>query len=141
MSDIELPVKRGTFIEFRSGLINICPVGRSCTQAERDQFALYDAEHGIREKFREQLVKKFDHLGLRFVIGGQISIDAFPEGWDKRYCLQFVEGDGYNQIHFFGDKTSEGGNDFEIFADPRVIGHTVTDPEDTMRQVAKVLNI
>ena len=33
---------RGTFVEFRKGLINICPVGRSCTQAERDQFAVYD---------------------------------------------------------------------------------------------------
>ena len=33
---------RGVFIEFRSGLINVCPVGRSCTQAERDQFSEYD---------------------------------------------------------------------------------------------------
>ena len=33
---------RGTFIEFRSGMINICPVGRSCSQAERDQFYEYD---------------------------------------------------------------------------------------------------
>ena len=29
MSKLELPVKRGTFIEFRNGLINICPPGRS----------------------------------------------------------------------------------------------------------------
>ena len=33
---------RGTFIEFRTGLINVCPVGRSCTQAERVQFNEYD---------------------------------------------------------------------------------------------------
>ena len=37
------PYFRGTFIEFRKGLINVCPIGRSCTQAERDQFAAYDA--------------------------------------------------------------------------------------------------
>lgn len=141
MSGLELPVKRGTFIEFRSGLINLCPVGRSCSQEERDQFALYDAEHGVRDKFREALMQEFSNLGLRFVIGGQISIDVFPDGWDKRYCLQFVEQDGYEKIHFFGDKTSPGGNDFEIFSDPRVVGHTVTDPEDTMRQVAEVLNM
>lgn len=42
MSDLKLPVKRGTFIEFRNGLINVCPVGRSCSQAERDQFGEYD---------------------------------------------------------------------------------------------------
>ena len=33
---------RGTFIEFRNGLINVCPVGRSCTQEERIQFNEYD---------------------------------------------------------------------------------------------------
>ena len=47
-------------------------------------------------------------------IGGQISFDVFPKGWDKTYCLQFVEGEGYDEIHFFGDKTYEGGNDFEV---------------------------
>lgn len=42
MSKLELPVKRGTFIEFRNGMINICPVGRSCSQEERNQFSEYD---------------------------------------------------------------------------------------------------
>ena len=37
--------------------------------------------------------------------GGQISFDVFPEGWDKRYCLDIVGKDSYNTIHFFGDKT------------------------------------
>ena len=39
---------RGTFVEFRSGLINICPVGRSCTQAERDAFWVYDKVRASR---------------------------------------------------------------------------------------------
>ncbi|CAH8609063.1 unnamed protein product [Schistosoma margrebowiei] len=43
MSNIWLPRKRGNFIEFRNGLINVCPVGRSCSQKERDEFAEYDA--------------------------------------------------------------------------------------------------
>jgi len=42
MSKLTLPVKRGTFIEFRNGMINVCPVGRSCSQAERIQFFNYD---------------------------------------------------------------------------------------------------
>jgi hypothetical protein len=33
---------RGTFIEFRSSMINICPVGRSCSQKEREEFSAYD---------------------------------------------------------------------------------------------------
>lgn len=39
------------------------------------------------------------------VLGGQISFDVFPDGWDKRYCLGIVANDGYKTIYFFGDKT------------------------------------
>ncbi|XP_066292203.1 phosphomannomutase 2-like [Branchiostoma lanceolatum] len=138
MSKLTLPVKRGTFIEFRSGLINVCPVGRSCSQEERIQFNQYDQEHKIRETFVAELRKQFPDTGLVFSIGGQISIDAFPKGWDKTYCLNHVEKDGYKTIHFFGDKTMPGGNDHEIFADPRTIGHTVTSPDDTRAQLEKL---
>lgn len=33
---------RGTFIEFRNGMLNICPVGHSCTQEERKEFYKLD---------------------------------------------------------------------------------------------------
>ena len=35
--------------------------------------------------------------------------------------------------HAFPQLLSQGGNDHEIFADPRTIGHTVIDPPDTAR--------
>ena len=54
-------------------------------------------------------------------------------GWDKTYCLRFVEGMGFKEIHFFGDKTGAGGNDHEIFEDRRTIGHTVSSPEESVR--------
>lgn len=38
------------------------------------------------------------------ILGGQISFDVFPDGWDKRYCLKYL--DNYREIHFFGDKTA-----------------------------------
>ena len=68
-------------------------------------------EHNIdacffRKKFIEALKKKFGHLGLTYSIGGQISFDIFPQGWDKTFCLQYVEKE-YDEIHFFGDKTYE----------------------------------
>jgi len=141
MSELELPAKRGTFVEFRTGLINLCPVGRSCSYEERLEFAKFDVENNVRIKFKEALEKEFGELGLQFAMGGQISIDVFPRGWDKTYCLQFVENDGYEEIHFFGDKTSKGGNDYEIFEDKRTIGHTVTGPEDTMNQIKEVLGL
>jgi phosphomannomutase len=135
LSDIELPCKRGTFIEYRSGMLNISPIGRCCSQEERDAFEIYDNEHKIRETMVAKISAEFgEQLGLTFSIGGQISFDAFPHGWDKRYCLQFVEKENYSEIHFFGDKTAPGGNDHEIFEDPRTFGHTVTDPDDMMKQ-------
>ncbi|CAG2174600.1 unnamed protein product [Oppiella nova] len=168
MSELELPVKRGNFVEFRNGLVNICPVGRSCTQRQREEFAAYDAKHHIRQKFvdalnessatrqREEfaaydakhhirqkfvdaLNARFGHeLDLRYAIGGQISFDCFPKGWDKTYCLRFVEKD-FDKIYFFGDKTAPGGNDYEIYTDPRTIGYTVRSPEHT-KQIIKQLN-
>lgn len=64
IADLELPVMRGTFVEFRNGMINVSPVGRNATQAERDAFNQYDAEHNIRAKFVEVLKKQFPDIGL-----------------------------------------------------------------------------
>jgi phosphomannomutase len=47
----------------------------------------------------------------------------------------------FKEIHFFGDKTSPGGNDYEIFDDSRTIGHTVKDPKDTQQQLTALLNL
>ena len=83
-----------------------------------------------------------------FSIGGQISFDVFPTGWDKTYSLQHVENEAkrpdgvhYTTIHFFGDKTFVGGNDYEIYTDSRTIGHSVTGPDDTMEEVKKLFDL
>ena len=141
MSKITLPCKRGTFIEYRRGMLNVSPIGRACSQGERDEFFAYDKEHNIRKDMVAALEAKFEGCNLKFSIGGQISIDVFPVGWDKTYCLQFVRGEnyGFTEIHFAGDKTSPGGNDYEIFTDSRTIGHTVTCPEDTIKLIGKIV--
>lgn len=90
IADLEIPVKRGTFIDFRNGMINVCPIGRQCTYEERLEFNKYDDEHLIRQKMIEAFKKEFTDVDLTFSIGGQISIDAFPKGWDKTYCLKHV---------------------------------------------------
>jgi phosphomannomutase len=138
LATIDIPVKRGTFIEFRSGMLNVSPIGRNCSQSERDAFEEYDKEHGIRAAMVKALQAKFPDYGLKYSIGGQISFDVFPLGWDKTFCLQYLKKDGYTDIYFFGDKTFEGGNDFEIFSHPDVKGFTTTGPEDTMEQCRKL---
>ena len=140
MSTLEIPVKRGTFIEFRNGMINLCPVGRSCTQEERMEFYDFDNKHKVRENMVKYLNKELKDLNIQFSIGGQISIDAFPKGWDKTYCLQFVEKD-YDNIYFFGDKIHPGGNDYEIGIDSRTRAFKVTNPNDTITFLNKIFNI
>ena len=44
VADLDIPVKRGTFVEFRIGMLNVSPIGRNCNQEERDAFEKYDAE-------------------------------------------------------------------------------------------------
>lgn len=141
LSKITLPVKRGTFIEFRTGMLNVSPIGRSCSQAERDDFEKYDRLHHIRKNMIEVLKLEFPNIGLTYSIGGQISFDVYPTGWDKTYCLQHLENEGFEQVHFFGDKTDLGGNDYEIFHDTRTIGHKVMNPDDTKLQLIELLGI
>lgn len=86
----------------------------------------------MREKLVATLSKSLAEFNLRFVIGGQISIDVFPEGWDKTYCLRFID-EKVKTIHFFGDKTFPGGNDYEIYSHKRCIGHSVKDYKETMK--------
>ena len=173
IADLDIPVKRGTFVEFRNGMVNVSPIGRNATVDERNEYERYDKEHHIREKMVEVLKKEFPDLGLTWVaplfytlcptcwyfcwrswvvltassysIGGQISFDVFPTGWDKTYCLQHIEaeknnpeGVEYTTIHFFGDKTYKGGNDYEIYTDSRTIGHSVKNPEETMAELKKL---
>ncbi|XP_012271674.1 phosphomannomutase [Orussus abietinus] len=139
ISELKLPFKRGTFVEFRTGIINISPVGRNCTQEERIRFYEYDTEHLIRQKFIQAIKKEFPNLALTYSIGGQISFDVFPNGWDKTYCLRHIQG--YDEIHFFGDKAHEGGNDYEIYESDLTVGHRVDDPEDTVNQLKVLMTL
>ncbi|KAK2196721.1 bifunctional Phosphomannomutase/HAD superfamily/Phosphomannomutase [Babesia duncani] len=149
IADLKIPKKRyiklshpysprGTFIECREAVVNISPIGRNCTLEERLEFLKLDNELGIREKMVSELEKRFGNLNppLRFAIGGQISIDCFPKGWDKSYIMKFVKS--YHTIHFFGDKTQPGGNDYELFVQENVNGHTVTNFQDTIEQLKQL---
>ncbi|KAI8838318.1 eukaryotic phosphomannomutase [Chytriomyces cf. hyalinus JEL632] len=141
LAKLDLPKKRGTFIEFRNGMINVSPIGRNCSHAERDEFEAYDKIHNVRPKMVEALKKEFPDYGLIFSIGGQISFDVMPAGWDKTYCLRHIKNEGFTKIHFFGDKTFEGGNDFEIYTHPDVTGHAVQAPEDTLHILNELFQV
>jgi phosphomannomutase len=139
IADLDIPIKRGTFVEFRSGMLNVSPIGRNCSQSEREEFEEYDHKYNVRRDMVIALQNNFTDYNLQYSIGGQISIDIFPKGWDKTYCIQYLERDDINEIYFFGDKTFKGGNDYEIYNDERVIGGSVTSPDDTIELCDKLL--
>lgn len=102
--------RTGNHIEFRRGMINLSVVGRNATQEQRKAYQLFDTRHGERVKFIKQLNQM--RLGYQANIGGQISIDIAPLGWDK----SVVKGEIDRQIpgaliEFFGDRIKAGGND------------------------------
>ena len=64
IADLDIPVKRGTFVEFRNGMMNVSPIGRNASIEERNEYERYDEEHKIRETFVGALREEFAGLGL-----------------------------------------------------------------------------
>lgn len=141
LADLKIPKKRGTFFEFRNGLINISPIGRNCNQEERDEFENFDKSYKIREEMIINLKNKFSDLDLVYSIGGQISFDVFPRGWDKTFCLNHLKLNEFKEIHFFGDKCFKGGNDYEIYSDKKLISHKVDTHKDTIKILENIIKI
>lgn len=136
MAKVECPKKRGTFIETRNSMINICPVGRTCSTEERAEFFEFDKKNKIRETIVAESKNFLASMKMTASIGGQISIDVFPQGWDKTYCLNHIKE---SKIYFFGDMTHEGGNDYEIYSHPKTNGVKVNGPDDTIVKVNEAL--
>jgi phosphomannomutase len=64
VADLDIPVKRGTFVEFRNGMINVSPIGRNASIQERLDYEKFDLANGIRPAFIEAIKKEFPDLGL-----------------------------------------------------------------------------
>jgi phosphomannomutase len=95
-------------VEMRIGMLNISTVGRRCSDLERAKYYKWDKENGERESIASQLKKRYPKI--EFSIGGEISIDIYPEGRNKSQVLSDMNGD----TTFFGDRCGEGGNDYHL---------------------------
>lgn len=105
------PFKTDKHIEDRTGMINFSTLGRAANQKQRAAYYEWDLKHKEREHIADEVNRKFKDLYAS--IGGQISIDIYPKGADKSQLINDLK-DVYDHIHFFGDKTEHGGNDFSI---------------------------
>lgn len=84
IADLDIPIKRGTFIEYRNGMINVSPIGRNASTAERNEFERFDKEAGVRKEMVEKLRERFGHLGLTYVFS-PASFSCHP-GWCSVRC-------------------------------------------------------
>ena len=108
----KLPVS-GHFISYRESIINWCPIGRSASKLDREDFIALDQ----KEKLREKYVAKFNRTPLAndlcFSLGGSTSIDVYPCGWDKTRALEHFKD---HETWFIGDKcTLPEGNDKPLY--------------------------
>jgi len=114
-SNFDLPLT-GHFISYRDSMINWCPIGRNANNEQRKEFVEWDKKTGMRLKTVEKLEKIISNsIGenkICFALGGNTSIDIYPEGWDKTYALQYFPD---YECWFVGDRCDENGNDKTIY--------------------------
>ena len=103
------PHRYGNHIEDRGSMVNFSIVGRDCNQEQREEFFEWDIENNERGRIAN--IIKRQAKGIDAVIGGQISIDIYPEGNDKSQVLKHIE---YDECIFIGDRTEQGGNDYPL---------------------------
>lgn len=121
----QYPVRTGTHVELRTGALNLSVVGRNASPKQRAEYFAYDNENGERQRLKEQLMAKFPDYEAN--IGGQISLDVTPRGWNKsRVYNELSERYPAAPIVFFGDNLHEGGND-------RPLGDAIRNGSDANR--------
>ncbi len=105
------PIRTGVHIERRPGQVNFSILGRGKDPSVgREEYIKWDTERLEREDILDRLKNAFPDLAI--TLGGQTGIDIGPKGSDKSQILRDFTKD--DELHFFGDKMQEGGNDYSL---------------------------
>ena len=105
----------GNHIEDRGSMLNFSIVGRDCSLKERKTYFEYDKKSKERQKIATEINILWPELNA--VIGGQISIDIAPTGYDKSQVIKEVKLNKNipdAKYIFIGDRTQPGGNDYPL---------------------------
>ena len=125
----------GNFIDLRSGIIYISPIGMSANNDERKYFIELNNKYKYKEKLLELLLNKAEELKIiqeiDIVEGGSVGIAIYPKEYDK---VQVVDSliNNYDTIHYFGDKYLKNGNDYNLLHHRNIRGHRVDNYNDTI---------
>lgn len=138
LENSKCPIKTGTHIEFRTGMINFSTVGRNADFEQRKSYNLWDNKHNERQEIVNFINKKYPTLDA--TVGGSISIDIIEEGCDKGQIVHYLENAGATKVVFVGDKCYPGGNDYGIVrelqkSDLAFEWYNVEGPEDTLKLI------
>ena len=127
----------GHFIDLRNGIIYISLIGMVATQEERKIFINLDKNFNYRKTLLNILKDKANELKilneLDLVFGGSVGIAIYPKEYDKIQVLDYLEKDKYSEIHYFGDKYLEDGNDYKLLNHSDTIAHEVNSFLDTKK--------
>ena len=103
-------IRTDPHIEERPGCINFSILGRGANWTEREVYKEWDKDEHEREMIARRFNERFPDLHA--TVGGQTGLDIAPHGRDKSQILR--DFSKVDEIHFFGDKIDEGGNDHTL---------------------------
>ena len=130
------PIKTGSHIEERTGMLNFSTIGRGATLQQREEYYKWDLKYHERILLCEQINHEYPKLLAS--VGGQISIDIAPRANNKSQIADILNKQ-YEHIHFYGDKMEYGGNDYPL-ATTITIGNMGTAyPVENYKQTWEVL--
>lgn len=104
------PLRTGTHIEERPGMVNFSIIGRGCTREERAEYVKWDEDNRERESIAHIINSVYDDITA--TVGGETGIDIHPTGADKSQIL--TDFGFWDKINFYGDKMDPGGNDWPL---------------------------
>ena len=128
------------YIEKRTGALNFCTLGRDCPYEAREKYGEWDKLNKERLEIQKILSEKYPDYD--FSLGGAISIDIVKKGCGKgQIATELRKISPNEEIVFFGDRTFEGGNDYELACALRKYENTKVVQVDNPSEVLKYLKI
>lgn len=131
----------GNFIDLRNGIIYVSLIGMSANSDERQYFISLDKKFRYRKQLLLLLKEKAMELNISQLIhiceGGSVGIAIYPNEYDKVQVYDQLK-DKYFEIHYFGDKYNQDGNDYHIINHSKIIGHCIDAVQDTKNILLKL---
>ena len=129
-------IRTDPHIEERPGCINFSILGRGANWEERETYVQWDKDEHERLLIAKRFNERFPDLHA--TVGGQTGLDIAPHGRDKSQILRDFNED--DELHFFGDRCEEGGNDHSLAVEVEKRGglyYNVEDFKETWKLLSK----